>query len=755
MAQPSKSIPAIRKLELSQIDPAAVQRELMGEDVGIQAFMLYFSSKIQFDVSDRIVDATIDRSIEASSALTVVINDYDRAVLSSGQLTNKLDVQVDGLWFRLAGLDKSGDELTLTFEDREIAVLREYTKWKKVNRTNATRAEFVLNLIREVKEFHIPVVIPELRTIQPEERFPGDLIGTDKFINKQMGINVAAFNAKSGHLTPAQKSQIPAWAQTYYKNFIPTAGLTVKGVPITDDQKTNAGIIIGVGKRLGATRKCIVTAVATAIQESTLQNIDYGDKAGPDSRGLFQQRSSWGSLVDRMNPETSSAMFYGSPGHAIQYDIDHPGIPDWELSYNVQHCAAQDKYLPQQWVPEANNLVNAYGMVAADKSGNTEGLASLANGMFTGVSNAINSGLGIQTPGVSTNGGAYYFFRGNIVGRGNKRVRLAENSWSCIQRLAGEVNFSAFFVSGTFYWISEDLLLKQQPQYNLTEFMDGIMGIDGSYKHLSKAAQLTVTADVGRWMAPPGTCVVIQNMGPWNGRWIVTEYSRSLFDLQATITLKKPRPVLPEPLTGNESELKTWLPVSGPPVVNPHSGKPIDPNIGIATGDLPEIANQLYKMNLLGKYHADNPGDLTDITATMRGQKVNSQCGGQVTMDTRVFQIILWLIGNGYRIGTFAFCSDHHCDSMTGHAGGHAVDISSINGISINQNTPQAKNLVLQIDDLLHHTPSELAPRQLITAGYGNHRDPQCLAYCIPNNPETYYGEATLNEHCNHIHVGY
>lgn len=52
--------------------------------------------------------------------------------------------------------------------------------------------------------------------------------------------------------------------------------------------------------------------IMTAIGESTLRVLDYGDVAGPDSRGLFQQRANgaWGSLSDRMNPQISATNFF-------------------------------------------------------------------------------------------------------------------------------------------------------------------------------------------------------------------------------------------------------------------------------------------------------------------------------------------------------------------------------------------------------------------------------------------------------------
>ncbi|MBO1741843.1 hypothetical protein [Leifsonia sp. TF02-11] len=80
--------------------------------------------------------------------------------------------------------------------------------------------------------------------------------------------------------------------------------------------------------------------VMTAIGESGLRNLDYGDAAGPDSRGLFQQRDNgaWGTLADRMDPYTAATHFFdklttidgwqtmdpSTLAHAVQVNAD-PG----------------------------------------------------------------------------------------------------------------------------------------------------------------------------------------------------------------------------------------------------------------------------------------------------------------------------------------------------------------------------------------------------------------------------------------------
>ena len=78
------------------------------------------------------------------------------------------------------------------------------------------------------------------------------------------------------------------------------------------EMKQNAQVIYRVGKDLGVSDYGIVIALAAAMQESSLRNIDYGDR---DSVGLFQQRPSqgWGTIAQIMNPEYSARAFFGGP----------------------------------------------------------------------------------------------------------------------------------------------------------------------------------------------------------------------------------------------------------------------------------------------------------------------------------------------------------------------------------------------------------------------------------------------------------
>ncbi|KQY61431.1 peptidoglycan DD-metalloendopeptidase family protein [Nocardioides sp. Root140] len=78
------------------------------------------------------------------------------------------------------------------------------------------------------------------------------------------------------------------------------------------EQIKNAALIIAAGAELKVPLRAQTIAVMTAIGESSLIVVDHGDDAGPDSRGLFQQRDNgaWGSYASRMDPRRSAQSFY-------------------------------------------------------------------------------------------------------------------------------------------------------------------------------------------------------------------------------------------------------------------------------------------------------------------------------------------------------------------------------------------------------------------------------------------------------------
>ncbi|WP_026328194.1 hypothetical protein [Streptomyces sulphureus] len=74
-------------------------------------------------------------------------------------------------------------------------------------------------------------------------------------------------------------------------------------------QAANAATITAVASQRGLPERAVTIAIATAIQESSLRNLDHGDR---DSLGLFQQRPSqgWGSEEEILDPVYSAGKFY-------------------------------------------------------------------------------------------------------------------------------------------------------------------------------------------------------------------------------------------------------------------------------------------------------------------------------------------------------------------------------------------------------------------------------------------------------------
>lgn len=78
---------------------------------------------------------------------------------------------------------------------------------------------------------------------------------------------------------------------------------------MTPEQAKWAAVIVAESMRRGLPARAASIALATAMQESSLRNLDYGDR---DSVGLFQQRPSqgWGTVEQIMDPWYSSGKFY-------------------------------------------------------------------------------------------------------------------------------------------------------------------------------------------------------------------------------------------------------------------------------------------------------------------------------------------------------------------------------------------------------------------------------------------------------------
>ncbi|MGY1610221.1 hypothetical protein [Geodermatophilus sp. SYSU D00700] len=121
------------------------------------------------------------------------------------------------------------------------------------------------------------------------------------------------------------------------------------------EQLANAAAIVNAAADLGLDTCAQVIGVMTAMGESSLRVLDHGDAAGPDSRGLFQQRDNgaWGSYADRMDPATSATNFF----LALQEVPGWRALPPTIAAHRTQRNA--DPYHYQRYWGPAVEVVGA------------------------------------------------------------------------------------------------------------------------------------------------------------------------------------------------------------------------------------------------------------------------------------------------------------------------------------------------------------------------------------------------------------
>ena len=117
------------------------------------------------------------------------------------------------------------------------------------------------------------------------------------------------------------------------------AGTGVQAIPMGTDQAAIAATIAGVAARDRLPREAVVVAYAAALQESGMQDLDYGDR---DSVGVFQQRPSqgWGTTAELEDPEYAATKFFSALVRVPRYTklaVDR-------AAQDVQHSADGSAY---------------------------------------------------------------------------------------------------------------------------------------------------------------------------------------------------------------------------------------------------------------------------------------------------------------------------------------------------------------------------------------------------------------------------
>jgi hypothetical protein len=126
-----------------------------------------------------------------------------------------------------------------------------------------------------------------------------------------------------------------------------------QSVLLDTQQASIAATIAGVAHEQSMPRAAVTIAYATAMQESKLHDLTYGDM---DSVGVFQQRPSqgWGPRAKLENPVYATTKFF----RALRAIHGYQTMPVYQAAQAVQHSADGSAYI--QYERMATEMASAF-----------------------------------------------------------------------------------------------------------------------------------------------------------------------------------------------------------------------------------------------------------------------------------------------------------------------------------------------------------------------------------------------------------
>jgi hypothetical protein len=172
-------------------------------------------------------------------------------------------------------------------------------------------------------------------------------------------------------------------------------------VLLDSEQMGNAATVAAVGIRRNLPEQAIVVALAAALQESKLRNLDdQGHRNDHDSLGLFQQRPSqgWGSPEQILDPRYATDRFYSALVRIKGWNQ----LRVTEAAQRVQRSAYPEAY--QKWADDALVLTLALtgqtvGAIACDTA---PGTAKAGAAAASAAVQRLKQDFGTKTPNVTT-----------------------------------------------------------------------------------------------------------------------------------------------------------------------------------------------------------------------------------------------------------------------------------------------------------------------------------------------------------------
>jgi hypothetical protein len=509
-----------------------------------------FPDKVRLDgqavdvtFGDALLSCDEELTIDGSPVVRIGVLDPRRLLTRSrlfdhdgnGRLDRPVRLTVDGVRYRLSGLQKQSDTYTLTFEDETVALLRNQRGTQKLKKGRVGHVAFARQLVGEVKA---RIVTGDPGPIELRAR-------------RKSGLRVRAARAE------ADERREPGVGEG--------ERITVgdRGT-LGPEELRNVDTVLGLARRYRAGPKATLALVeacivepAIAFQNTRRPSSEQGDWAG-DSYGILQARLKYVPLEKALDVEYCVTRFLKGPAFtggsdgAIALERKNPTWEAWEIAQKIEGSGHPERY--DQYRADAERIIRLFG--------GGDLVASSAGGRRI-----------VRIPELS---------------RGTPENR-DEDSWTALGRIAESYGYRCFAFRNAVYYMSDETLMRSRSRLLLSEETPGVEWIDWEWSPRKIVNSADVSLNVLSEHLPIGSVVKLdEDCKPADGRWLVRDYSRSLFSPTAQVQLIRGgellRPKIPT------EEIQARLPKrSGSPAVT-YDAPGVPANVAAAYAKAVEIS---------------------------------------------------------------------------------------------------------------------------------------------------------------------
>ena len=476
---------------------------------------------LRMDVVNAVQDVRYEGSMESAPTLHLPILDPDRDLLNSHLLVRRairslgsaeaftlrvIDLVYQGLPYRLSAADPEGEIVTLEFEHRGVAYMREQDHPISASRAGSTRAMFIRRQVREVGKRRGPVHrmafwAPEVRKRQP--------------IAAGENVDVSA---------RAEPERDVAADRESARGF---RGLTIKGVAMDADQRRNVATALGVAEEVQAGPKATLAMLCAGIAEAAFKTV--ANAAGSGAFGPFQVMPATARAhgVSQTDVAAHARIFLvGGKGSlkgqsftggdpAVEIARKNPGISPGAVANMVEGGGAGAAFY-EAFRAEAEKIMGAGPGVAV--------------------------GSGSEASGT---GGSYvkpYQFRRD----------KGEDAWENTARLAEEVGRRRFVTvvaprQDVFMYGGDADFLKLRPQAAFSPDDPEVVNFNAGLTMGRTARTARLRLLPGKVDLAWGLPIFVQGGGVEGGKWLVWDWHEASDSGTVEVELRQPQPVKPEP----------------------------------------------------------------------------------------------------------------------------------------------------------------------------------------------------------------